>query len=86
MHFVPSAYRLPHARLTFICGRAGNACTNLLGFPVCHVRTRGMPRLPGVEKPPTFALPFVALSHHALLLATNSCTREEISKRGERSL
>ena len=45
MHFVPSAYRLPHARHTFICGRAGNACTNLLGFFVRYVRTRGMPRL-----------------------------------------
>ena len=86
MHFVPSAYRLPHARLTFICGRAGNACTNLLGFFVRYVRTRDIAEIAGSGKPPTFALPFVALSHHALLLATNSCTREEISKRGERSL
>ena len=29
---VPSAQVPTHARHTFICGRAGNACTNLLGF------------------------------------------------------
>ena len=29
---VPSAQVLPHARHTYICGRADNACTNLLGF------------------------------------------------------
>ena len=31
----------------------------------------------------TFILPFAARTCHALLLATNSCTREELSKRGE---
>ena len=31
-----------HARHTFICGRADNACTNLLGYLVRYVRTRGM--------------------------------------------
>ena len=31
-----------HARPSFFSGRADNACTNLLGFFVCCVRTRGM--------------------------------------------
>ena len=39
-----------------------------------------------VAKPPILALPRAARTRHALLLATNSCTREELSKRGERSL
>ena len=33
---------LIHARHTYICGRADNACTNLLGFLVRYVRTRGL--------------------------------------------
>ena len=39
---VPSAYLLhPRPPCTF-SGRADNACTNLLGFFVCYVRTRGI--------------------------------------------
>ena len=37
-------------------------------------------------KPSAFALPRAAHAHHALLPATNSCTRGKFSKRGERSL
>ena len=40
-------------------------------------------RLRGAVKPPTFALPFVARTRHALLLAANSCTRKVFFKRGE---
>ncbi len=83
---VPSAQVLPHARHTYICGRADNACTNLLGYFVRYVRTRGMDEIAESVRLSTFTLPFAAHTRHALLLATNSCTREEFAKRGERSL
>ena len=67
----------------FFSGRADNACTNLLGFFVRYVRTRGMAEIVESAKLTTFILPFAARTCHALLLATNSCTREELSKRGE---
>ena len=81
-----SAHMLHSRPPTLLCGRADNACTNLLGFFVWCVRTRGSMRLRGAVKLPTFDLSFAARTCHALLLATNSCTREEFSKRGERSL
>ena len=43
-------------------------------------------RLRGVAKPSIFDLSLAVHTCHALLPATNSCTREEIYKRGERSL
>ena len=48
-------------------GRAYNACTNLLGFFVRYVRTRGSMRLRRAAKPPTFALPLAARTRHAWL-------------------
>ena len=36
-------------RPSFICGRADNACTNLLGFLVRYVRTRGSMRLRRIQ-------------------------------------
>ena len=43
MYSIPSAYILDsRPRHTFLSGRADNACTNLLGFLVRYVRTRGM--------------------------------------------
>ena len=50
-----------HARHTFFSGRADNACTNLLGFFVWYVRTRGMAEVVGAVKPPTFTLSCAAL-------------------------
>ena len=61
-------------RHTFICGRADNACTNLLGFLVRYVRTRGIVEDVESAKIHTFVLLFAARTRHALLLAANSCT------------
>ena len=44
-----------------------NACTNLLGFFVRYVRTRGMDEAMESAKLPTFALPFAARTCHARL-------------------
>ena len=43
------------------------ACTNLLGFLVRYVRTRGSMRLRRAAKPPIFALPLAARTRHAWL-------------------
>ena len=67
-------------------GRADNACTNLLGSFVRYVRSRGSMKLRRVAKPPTFIFYRAARTCHALLLATNSCTRKEIFKRMENPL
>ena len=64
---VPSAHNLYPRPPTLLCGRADNACTNLLGFFVCYVRTRGMAEIVEIAKPPTFALPFAARTCHARL-------------------
>ena len=42
---VPSAQVSDPRPPTLLCGRADNACTNLLGFFVRYVRTRGIMRL-----------------------------------------
>ena len=56
-------------RLAFICGRADNACTNLLGFLVRYVRTRGSMRFRRVAKLPIFTtLPRAARTCHARLV------------------
>ena len=39
---IPLAHRLNPRPPALLCGRADNACTNLLGFFVWYVRTRGM--------------------------------------------
>ena len=39
---IPSAHKLDSRPPTLLCGRAGNACTNLLGSFVRYVRTRGV--------------------------------------------
>ena len=83
---IPSARVLDSRPPTLLCGRANNACTNLLGYFVRYVRTRGMDEIAESVRLSTFTLPFAAHTRHALLLATNSCTREEFAKRGERSL
>ena len=60
-----------HARPSFFSGRAGNACTNLLGFPVCYVRTRGMAEVMGSGKTTDFChatLPHTLATHYFLRL------------------
>ena len=83
---VPSARILESRPPTHYSGRAGNACTNLLGFFVRYVRTRGSMKLRGAVKLPILPLPLCRTHSPRTARATNSCTREEISKRGERSL
>ena len=56
-----------HARPSFICGRADNACTNLLDYLVRYVRTRGMTEAMGSSKLLTFAMSFAARTRHAWL-------------------
>ena len=56
-----------HARLTHYSGRADNACTNLLGFFVRYVRTRGIDEAMESAKPPIFALFCAARTCHARL-------------------
>ena len=72
MRLSPSPFRqrkhFPHARPSFFSGRADNACTNLLGFLVRYVRTRGSMRFRRVAKLPIFTtLPRAARTRHAWL-------------------
>jgi len=65
---IPSAYLLhPRPPCTF-SGRAGNACTNLLGFFVCCVRTRGIAEAVENAKLSTYSISPVphALATHGL--------------------
>jgi hypothetical protein len=48
-------------------GRADNACTNLLGFFVRYVRTRGTAEIAGSATLPISSLPFAAHTCHAWL-------------------
>ena len=83
---VSSAHGLqPRPPCTF-SGRADNACTNLLGFLVRYVRTRGIDEAVESGKPPTFTISFAARTCHALLPANNSCTRRVFFKREESPL
>ena len=61
----PSHYSRPPCTFS---GRADNACTNLLGFLVRYVRTRGSMRFRRVAKLPIFTtLPRAARTRHAWL-------------------
>ena len=80
--FIPSAHSLYSRPPCTFSGRADNACTNLLGFPVCYVRTRGMAEIAESAKPSTFALSFTARARHAWLVrltrargGMNQCTQ-----------
>ena len=64
---VPSTQALDSRPPCTFSGRADNACTNLLGYLVRYVRTRGSMRLRGAVKPPTFTLSCVAHTRHAWL-------------------
>ena len=76
----------PRPRHPLSSGRADNACTNLLGFFVCYVRTRGMAEAAESGKTADFRSVLCCTHSPRMACATNSCTREEFSKRGERSL
>ena len=67
MYSIPSAYGLHPRPPLFFSGRADNACTNLLGFLVRYVRTRGIVEIAESAKPPIFDLSFVAHTCHAWL-------------------
>ena len=69
----------------FVCG-GDNACTNLLGFFVRYVRTRGIDET--MESGKTADFCFILCRTHSprTARATNSCTRRVFAKRGERSL
>ena len=57
---IPSTHS-PYSRPpTLLCGRADNACTNLLGYLVCCVRTRGSMRL---RKARDYRISLCSLSH-----------------------
>ena len=83
---IPSAHILDSRPPCIYSGRAGNACTNLLGFFVRYVRTRGIAEAVGSGKTTDFRSVLCRTRLPRKARATNSCTREEISKRGERSL
>ena len=72
----------PRPPCTF-SGRADNACTNLLGYLVRYVRTRGIVEI--VESDKTAHFCFVPYRTHSprMTRATNSCTRRVFFKRGE---
>ena len=56
-----SAQALPHARPSIFSGRADNACTNLLGYLVRYVRSRGMVEIAESGKTADFYI--VSVSH-----------------------
>ena len=83
---IPSAQVLdPRPPCTF-SGRADNACTNLLGFLVRYVRTRGIDE--AVESGKTAYFHYILCRTHLprTARATNSCTRKNIFKRMENPL
>ena len=82
MYSIPSAHKLyPRPPCTF-SGRADNACTNLLGFFVHFVRTRGSMRLRRAAKPPIFALPLAARTRHAWLVRLTRARGKRYQREG----
>ena len=77
---VPSAHSpYPRPPCTF-SGRADNACTNLLGFLVRYVRTRGIDEAVESTILPTSVLPCVARTCHAWLVRPTRARRTEVRK------
>ena len=76
----------PRPRHPFFSGRADNACTNLLGYLVRYVRTRGMAEAVGSGKIADFLLAICRTHLPRMARATNSCTRKKIFKRMENPL
>ena len=76
-----SAHKLNSRPPTLLCGRAGNACTNLLGSLVRYVRTRGMAEVVGSTKPPTFIFYRAARTRHAWLARLTRARRQWFGRR-----
>ena len=73
-------------RLAFICGRADNACTNLLGFLVRYVRTRGIVEIAESGKTADFRSVLCRTYSPRMARATNSCTPRWFGRRTARVL
>ena len=82
----PSAHRPNPRPPHLLCGRADNACTNLLGFFVRYVRTRGIVEIAESGKTAEFYSASCRTNLPRMAHATNSCTRKEIFKRMENPL
>ena len=64
----------------FFSGRADNACTNLLGFFVRYVRTRGIVEVAESGKTADFRSAICRTHSPRMARATNSCTPHEVRK------
>ena len=82
MYSIPSAQVLEPRPPCIYSGRADNACTNLLGFFVHFVRTRGIAEIARSAKSPTFALPFAAHTCHAWLARLTRARRGGSQREG----
>ena len=69
-----------HARHPLSSGRADNACTNLLGYFVRYVRTRGSMRLRGTRHRRLAPFPRAARTCHAWLARLTRARRTEVWK------
>ena len=67
MYSIPSARVLDSRPLCTFSGRADNACTNLLGYFVCYVRTRGIAKIAESKKTANFLSARTARTRHAWL-------------------
>ena len=78
--FIPSAHILHPRPPTFFSGRADNACTNLLGFLVRYVRTRGIVEIAKSAKLPIFSPPRAERTRHAWLARLTRARRTVVRK------
>ena len=84
---IPSAHILyPRPRHPFFSGRADNACTNLLGYFVHFVRTRGMYEIAEDSKSANFAFILYRTHSPRMARATDSCTPPVVVRRTARVL
>ena len=74
MYSIPSAHKLNSRPPCTLSGRAGNACTNLLGFFVYYVRTRGIAEISESGKTTDFRSVLCRTHLPRTARATNSCT------------
>ena len=82
---IPSAHLPnPRPRHPLSSGRADNACTNLLGYLVRCVRTRGIDEAVGSDKTADFTFALCRTHLPRTARATNSCTPHGGSEGGRR--
>ena len=84
--FIPSACKLHPRPPTLLCGRTGNACTNLLSYLAWYVHTRGIAEAVGSDKTADFRFILCRTHLPRMARATNSCTRKVFFKREESPL